>query len=445
MQVRSGASGGRLNIFTDLDRRLRATGPISVAVVGAGFFGAGLIRQLVRMRGLAPTVVANRTIERAIAALCAAGVEPAAVQVCEDPLQAQEVLDRGGTVATTSLGLPAQIPGVEVIMEATGDVLVGAEVALAGIRGRKHVVAANPETQATVGPLLGRLAEEAGVVYSDVDGDQPGILKNLYDYCAGLSFAPVVAGNCKGILKRYATPATQTAFAETHGLKPWIASAAADGTKLNIEMAVVANATGMPPATRGMVGPQTTLETLLADFDSLGLFGQGPIVEYTLGIPNGVFVIVRSDDPDVRREFRYLKLGDGPHYLFYRPHVLVHYEAPLSAAEAALYRTATITPRGAPVAEVAAFAKRDLQAGQRLDGIGGFDCYGLIVPAEEVRRERLLAMGLAGYARLTREVARDAPITRDDITFEEENLVLDLYRQQAELFAGVPAGVTARG
>jgi predicted homoserine dehydrogenase-like protein len=434
-----------MHIFVDLQRREAAAGPVRVAVIGTGFFGSGLIRRLATIRGLTPAVAANRTLERAVAALEAAGIDRARIRICDDPDLAQRALEDGLHVATSRLDLPACIPAVDVVMECTGDVLVGAEVALTAIRGGKHIVAANPETQATVGPILKRMADAAGVVYSDVDGDQPGILKNLYDYCAGLGFTPVVAGNCKGVLKRYATPETQTAFAEAHGIKPWIACAAADGTKLSVEMAIVANATGMPPAMQGMAGIETTLETALADLDRHGLLSRGPIVEYTLGIPSGVFLVARSEDPAVAYDFRYLKMGDGPNYLFYRPYVLVYYEAPLSAAEAALYGTATITPAGAPVADVATFAKRDLRAGRRLDGIGGFDCYGLIVGAEEAHAARMLPIGLAGFTRLTRDIGRDEPITYDAVEFEESNAVIDLRRQQDAQDALVSSAIQGPG
>lgn len=424
-----------MHIFPDLERRAREKGPIRLAVVGTGYFGAGLLRRSARIRGLAPCVAANRTLERAVAALGAAGFDPATIQVCADPDQAQRAIEAGGAVATSDLLLPARIPAVDVIMEATGDVLVGTTVALAAIEGRKHLVAANPETQATVGPILQTLAAEAGVVYSDVDGDEPGILKNLWDYCVGLGFQPVVAGNCKGVLKRYATPATQAAYAEAHGLKPWIASAAADGTKLCLELCTVANATGHTPAVPGMVGVQTSLDTLIDDFAEQGLLDQGPLVDYTLGIPNGVFVVVRGDDdPQLPADFRYLKLGDGPHYLLHRPHVLVHYEAPLAAAEAVLYGAATVAPCGAPVAEVAAYAKRDLPADHPLDGIGGFDCYGLIVRADHARRDALLPIGLAASARLTRPIPKDSPIPLSAVDFPEDNPVLALRRQQDATF-----------
>lgn len=419
-----------MHIFADLERRRQAVGPIRIAIVGTGYFGSGLVRRIATIGGLVPAVAANRRLERAVAALEVAGVERSNIRACDDPGAARAALKQGYHVVTSSLGLPAHIDEIDVVMEATGDVLVGAEVALETIRHRKHVVAANVETHATVGPILKSMADDAGVVYSDVDGDEPGILKNLFDYCVGLGFRPLVLGNCKGVLKRYATPETQAEFARAHGLRPWLASAAADGTKLNLEMAAVANATGALPAVRGMVGPTTTLDTVVEDLDRLELLSRGPIVEYTLGIPNGVFVVVRGDEPEVRRDFRYLKMGDGPHYLLYRPHVLIFYEAPLSAAEAVLYRTPTIAPHGAPVAEVAAFAKRDLKAGERLDGIGGFHCYGLITAAEEARSERLLPICLASYARLTRDIPKDRPVSRDDVVFEEENGVIELRRQQ---------------
>lgn len=238
--------------------------------MGTGFFGSGLVRRIARIPGLVTAVAANRTVSRAVDALAAAGVDRASIRVCDDPVAAQAALDDGCSVATSVLDLPAHLPDIDVVMEATGDVLVGTRIAHDAIGAGKHIVAANPETQATVGPMLQVLAEAAGVVYSDVAGDEPGILKGLLDYCQGLGFSPLVAGNCKGVLKRYATPETQAAFAEAHNLKPWIATAAADGTKLNFELAIVANATGMRPSERGMVGPRTSLDALVPTSAALG-------------------------------------------------------------------------------------------------------------------------------------------------------------------------------
>jgi predicted homoserine dehydrogenase-like protein len=415
-------------------------GPIRIAVVGTGFFGAGLVRRIGAIAGMVPALAANRTVSRAVAALREAGVEPTAIDVCEDANSAQAALGRGRYVATSLLGLAAEVPGIDVVMEATGDTLVGVEVALDAIAAGKHVIAANAETHATAGPALQALARSAGVVYSDVMGDEPGNLNLLYEHCAGIGLEPLVAGNFKGVLMRYATPATQAAFAEAHRLKPWIATAAADGTKLNFEMATVANATGLPPAAQGMVGPAVAdLESLISTFEHAGLLERGPVVDYALGPFSGVFLVTVGRDAVLRQEFRYLKMGEGPFYLFTRPKLLVHYEAPLSAAEAVLHHSATVAPRGAPIAEVVTVAKRDLKAGSYLDGVGGFDCYGLITGAADAAAQGLLPMGLAGFACLEHDVARDEPIGRADVSFRADNRLLDLRRHQDAMFSVQPA------
>jgi predicted homoserine dehydrogenase-like protein len=436
-----------VSLFSELDRRSQQEGPIRVAVIGTGFLGTGLVRRIGAIEGMVPVLAANRTLTRAVEALVAAGIDPSAIDVCHAASTAETALTRGRRVATSSLTLAAHLPSVDVIMEATGDTLVGATVALEAIRAGKSIVAANPETQATVGAVLGVQADAAGVVYSDILGDEPGNLNALYQHCTGIGLEPVVAGNFKGVLNRYATPSTQAAYANAHNLKPWIAAAAADGTKLNLEMATVANANGLSPATRGMVGPAITdIDDLISVFERVGLLQGSPIVDYALGPFSGVFVITRSDDPVLQREFHYLKMGDGPWYLFHRPKLLIHYEAPLSAAEAVLHGTATVAPRGAPVAEVVAIAKRDLDAGRQLDGIGGFDCYGLITMTEDSQREGLLPIGLAAFASLEREVPRDEPIRIPDVSFPTDNLLLELRRQQDTLFGRtVQAPVTAAG
>jgi predicted homoserine dehydrogenase-like protein len=198
-------------------------------------------------------------------------------------------------------------------------------------------------------------------------------------------------------------------------------------------MTVTANALGFTPATRGMYGPATSLDALLAEFELLGLFEGGPYVDYQLG-GRGVFVVVRSEDRMVRSDFRYLKLGDGPYYLFHEPRVLIHYQAPESIARAVRLGQATVAPAGTPVADTIAYAKRDLMAGQCLDGIGGFDTYGLIARADEAVQDRLLPIGMAQFARLTRPVAKDAPIAYDDVEFHVENLAVDLRHEQDAWF-----------
>jgi predicted homoserine dehydrogenase-like protein len=191
----------------------------------------------------------------------------------------------------------------------------------------------------------------------------------------------------------------------------------------------------MGVAKTGMVGPETSLETLMDDLRGSGLLDAGPVVEYTLGIPSGVFLVARSTDTHVRDEFRYLKMGDGPDYLFYRPYVLCQFEAPLSAAEAVLYGTATITPRGAPVTDVVTYAKRDLEAGEPLEGIGGERHYGQIMAIDEVRRQDALPVGLAEYAALRTAVKKDGLVRYSDVALDEDALVVRSRRRQDTMFA----------
>jgi predicted homoserine dehydrogenase-like protein len=417
-------------------RPLRASigGPIGVAVIGTGYFGSGLLRRLAALRPFEPRVAANRSLARALSSYARAGISRDAIVITDDPAVAQEAIRNGRHVATSSLLLACELDGIDVVAEATGDLLAGTSVAVAAIETGKHVVAANSDVHATLGPLLKTLADRAGVVYTDIDGDEPGLLKQLIEYCQDLGLEVLVAGSGKGVLKRYATPETQAEFAASNGLQPWMATAAADGTKLNFEMTVVANATGYLPAIRGMHGPMADLAKVAQVFSQLGLLdGAGPYVEYLLG-GRGVFVVVHSEDPEVRRDFKYLKLGDGPHYVLQRPEVLAHYAAPLSIRRAAWLHEPTVSPRGAPVAETVAFAKRRLEPGDQIDGVGGFDAYGLIVRADEARRDQLLPMGLCQFVRMARPVAPDQPLTYRDVEFQVDNLALELRRQQDAQF-----------
>lgn len=408
-----------MNPFDDL--RSRAADPIRVAVAGTGFYGSGLVRQLGRVAGIRPALVANRTLDRALAALDAAGIARSVVDVTDDPVDAARSIAAGRTVASRDIDLAAAVDGVEAVVEAVGTLEVGTRLALATVAAGRHFLAANIETHVTVGPLLAAYAQAAGVVYSDLYGDEPALLTRLVGYCRGIGLEPLLAANCKGVLKPSATPETQAGFAAANGLQPWLATAAADGTKLNLEMNATANATGMPPTRMAMVGPVTTPATALDDLRALDLWRDGPVVDFILGLSNGVIVVARApDDPAMRRDLRYLKMGDGPEYLFHDPRVMIHFEAPLSLGAAVVNGRPTIAPLGAPVADTVAVAKRDLAAGDRLDGIGGFDVRGAITTYRDARESHLLPVTFAEGVRMVRAVRRDEPIGWDDVEIEAE-------------------------
>ena len=307
---------------------------------------------------------------------------------------------------------------LDVLVEATGALDFGARVMLDAVRAGRSVVSINAEVDATIGWLLHRTAVEHGGVYTICDGDQPGVLLRTLDHVRRMGFEPLVAVNCKRHLDIRQDPASSAPYAARDGTSPLVTTAAGDGTKMNVENAVVANLSGMPPDCRGMHGVPTTLERALPDV--LGAISTTHVVEYTLGgdFGAGVFVIGRPPDPAfVQRALRFFKMGDGPDYLFFRPYTMVHFEMPLSIAEVVLDRAPLWSPAQPPVADVIAVAKHDLAAGVDLDGIGGYHCYGQIDTISGA--SGMLPIALAEHARLTRAVNADDPIPLDAVDLDD--------------------------
>ena len=198
----------------------------------------------------------------------------------------------------------------------------------------------------------------------------------------------------------------------------------ADGTKISMEMAVVANATGFRTGTRGMYDPRCKHVTEALEFFPKDKMLNGGLVDYVLGAEPGpgVFVIGYNDDPIKQQYANYFKMGDGPFYVFYVPYHLPHLEVPITVARAVLFRDAAVAPLGGPVCDVVTTAKQNLKCGQVLDGIGGFDCYGMIENSDITHKENFLPMGLAEGCRLKRDVAIDEVIRYQDVDLPEGRL-----------------------
>ena len=421
-----------MTLLSRLRKRQQQGETTQVAIVGAGLIGRGIVRQIDLTPGMRSALIVNRTVQRAVDAYIACGHQADDIIVSNDVEALQEAIWSAKPAVTDQLGVVADLPELGVVVEATGAVQYGAEVALCAIRNQKHVVMMNAETDATVGPRLKQLADEAGVVYTNSDGDQPGVLKRLVDYVDGIGLEVVAAVNCKGFLDAYATPDTIRPWAERQHTSLPMTTAFTDGTKMNIENAVLANATGLVPEVRGMHGVTTELATALED--CLAVFGNRGLVDYTLGgdFGGGVFVIGYGVDPVMIQPYmKYLKMGDGPNYLFYRPYHLCHMDTPLTIAEAVLDGEPTIAPRAESVAEVIAIAKRDLRAGERLDGIGGYTCFGRI---DEIGNAGgLLPIGLTENVLLTRPIQKDAPVPLDAVELDDSSLLMQLRREQMQL------------
>jgi predicted homoserine dehydrogenase-like protein len=422
-----------------LEERRRAGNPVRVAMVGSGFMGRGIALQILSaVPGMRVVAIANRHVGKAHEAFALAGADDVVEVQSEGELDDAIAADRYA-VSQDPLLLARQ-PQVEALIEVTGAVEHGARVVSTAIEHGKHVVLMNAELDGTVGPILRKKADEAGVVYTNADGDQPGVQLNLYRFVKTIGVKPVLCGNIKGLHDPYRNPTTQEGFAKQWGQNPHMVTSFADGTKISFEQAIVANATGMRVARRGMHGP--TVETGTHIDQSRELYPldelvEGPgIVDYVVGaVPSpGVFVLGTHDDPTQRHYLNLYKLGEGPLYCFYTPWHLCHFEVPITVARAVLFGDAAIAPLGGPLVEVVAAAKVDLEAGQELDALGGYLTYGLAENADVAAAERLLPIGLAEGCVLTRDVAKDEVLTYDDVDVPGGRLVDDLRAQQAAAF-----------
>jgi predicted homoserine dehydrogenase-like protein len=422
-------------LFRQLQRMQSKGEVIRTGVIGAGFMGRGIVYQLAKMPGMYPSMIVNRTAERAIEAYELAGFNPKHVLVSDDTRMLSQAVFEKRPCVSRSPEIAGAVGALDVVIEATGAVELGAREALSCIKNKKHFVSLNAETDGTVGCLLKKKADDAGTVYTNADGDQPGVIMRMVDYCRGCGFEVLAAINCKGFINIHANPDSIMEWARKQNTSPKMTCAFTDGTKMNIEQNVVCNATGLIPAKRGMVGVKTDQKNALADFQASGALSTTPgIVDYTLGgdFGGGIFIIARAEHPQMVHPYlRYLKMGDGPNYMFFRPYHLCHIETPLSAAEAVIYREPTIAPIGRPVAHTITMAKRDLKAGDVLDGIGGFNQYGQIDTVWNCRG--LLPIGLAEGVRLTRDIRQDQPIPMHAAELDASSLLVRLWREQEKM------------
>jgi predicted homoserine dehydrogenase-like protein len=428
----------------ELARREAEGRPVRVGMVGAGAMGRGIALQLLGpVRGMELTAISNRTPKAAEAAYRQAGADE--VRHVSSAAELQRAAARHEPAVTDDPEVLCESDAIDVVLEVTGAVEFGAAVVLSAIEHGKHVVTMNAELQGTLGPILKARADQAGVVLTDSDGDQPGVIMNLYRFVEGIGARPVLAGNLKGLHDPYRNPTTQEDFARRRGLTPNMATSFADGTKISFEMAIVANATGLRVAKRGMYGPAAKdVHDALELFDADELV-ERPIVDYLVGAEPapGVFVLGHHDHPVQKAYLDLYKLGPGPLYVFYRPYHLCHFEVPSTLARAVLFGDATIAPLDRPRVEVVATAKRDLREGEVLDGIGFYMTYGLAENAEAVAAQALLPMGLAEGCTLTRDVLKDAVLSYADVEVPAGRLGDRLRGEQAARFEGLGSGAPA--
>jgi predicted homoserine dehydrogenase-like protein len=400
--------------------------PIRIGLVGMGAMGKGLLHQCRMTPGMECVVMADVTPERAIAC---AEMEGLPYKVANTAAEVEDAI-RGGFMAICGDGeLVAGCAPAEVLVEASSAIGPAGRYAERALQTGKHAVMMNAEADLIFGPYLMNLAHRQGLVYTSCDGDQHGVILRLVNELELWGFELVMAGNIKGFLDRYSDPTKIIPEADKRNLDYKMATAYTDGTKLNIEMALVANALSLRTRTPGMTGPVARdVEEVFGLFDFASIRAEGnACVDYIVGATprGGVYAVGFCEHPYQRSMMEYYKMGAGPFYLFYRPYHLCHVEAMDCIVQAVMEGCSLVEPVYGFQTNVFAYAKRDLKAGEKLDGIGGYACYGLIDNCDGGHLG--LPICLAEDIVLRQDIARDSPILLSDVELPASRSDFDLY------------------
>jgi len=416
---------GRKFVLCKLDRLK----PIRVAIIGIGSMGKGLAYQSQITPGIECVAMADIRLQRAIAC-CELLQRDYRVVRTQDEMH--DVIRQSKIAVCEDGELVARCRSVDVLIEASSSIGAGGQFAATALERGKHLVMMNAEVDLMFGPYLMQLAEENQVVYTSCDGDQPVVIKRLVDELQFWGFELVMAGNIKGFLDRYSNPTKIIPEADKRNLDHKMAASYTDGTKLCIEMALVSNALGLSTMVPGMTGPKANHVREVFDlFDLNSLRRSGvAVVDYILGAEpdGGVFAVGYCNNDYQKSMLSYLKMGDGPFYLFYRPYHLCHAEAMSSVAEAYLSCRSLLQPTHGYRTNVYAYAKRGLRHGEKLDGLGGYTCYGLIENCNQDETNPGLPICLADEVTLRRDVSKDKKIHMDDVEY-------DIHRSDFTLFS----------
>jgi predicted homoserine dehydrogenase-like protein len=432
-----------MNLHSLLQKRLAAGRPVRVGLIGAGKFGSMFLSQVPTTPGLEVAAIADLSPDRARAACRSVGWT-------EDRIAATRITDDAMAMIAS--------PDVEVVVEATGHAPAGIVHARRAIREGKHIVMVNVEADALAGPLLAREAEQAGVVYSLAYGDQPALIFELVDWARACGFNVIAAGKGTKYLPEYhaSTPDTVWGYygltpeqARIGGMNPQMFNSFLDGTKSGIEMAAVANATGLTPAPDGLAFPPCGTHELAdvlrpGNTGTLHHTGQVEVIssvqrdgsQVRNDLRWGVFVAFEAPNAYAARCFQEYGVVTDPSgriSVLYRPFHLIGLELNVSVLSAALRGEATGAPTGFR-GDVVCTAKRDLRAGEILDGEGGACVWGKLMPAADSLRNGGLPIGLANKVPLTRDVPRGAPVTWSDVRMDETDAAYRCRRDMEAAF-----------
>jgi predicted homoserine dehydrogenase-like protein len=451
---------GTMNLHSLLQDRQDGGRPVRVVLIGAGKVGSMYLSQARRTPGIHILAIADLAPDRARASLARVGWDASRYSAASIDAAA-----RDGTTAIVEDAMTAIAhPATEIVIDATGHPAAGIAHVLACCEHGKHVVMVNVEADALAGPLLAARARAAGIVYSLAYGDQPALICELVDWARTAGFRVVAAGKGTKYMPAYHASTPETVWGH-YGFSPEMVAKGdfnaqmfnsfLDGTKSGIEMAAVANATGLTPAPEGLAFPPCGVDDLprilrpRSDGGSLHHAGQVEVISSVErdGRPVfrdlrwGVYVTFAAGHEYVRRcfnEYGIVTDPSGEYASMYKPSHLIGLELGISVASAALRREATGNATGWR-GDCVATAKRALRAGETLDGEGGYTVWGKLMPAAASASKRALPIGLAHKVKLKRDLAEGATVSWDDVEFDAASEAVKVRRDMEREFAAAVA------
>ncbi len=448
-----------MNLHAKLCEREAQGRRLRVGLIGAGKFGAMYLAQVPKTPGLHLAGIADLSPANAKGNLQRVGWEPGR--------HAARSLDSAFASGLTHVGDDWQAlvadPRIDIIVEATGNPAAAVDHALAAFAHGKHVVMVTVEADAMCGPLLARRATAAGVVYSLAYGDQPALICDLVDWARASGFNVIAAGRGHKWQPHFAQSTPETVWghygltpeqARAGGLNPKMFNSFLDGSKPAIECTAVCNATGLTPAPYGLRYPPASVDDIprvmrpVAEGGHLHHTGQvevissleadGRVIPYDIRF--GVWVVFEGDTEYIRRCFTEYGVRTDPsgrYACLYKRWHLIGLEVGISVASVGLRHESTGCATGFR-ADVVATAKRDLKAGETLDGEGGYTVVGKLMRAEDSLRIGALALGLAHGVKLLAPIAAGEPVRWRDVAVDEGSSAVQVRREMERMFAPAP-------
>jgi len=427
-------------MFGLLDQLRKVKSPTKIGIVGIGSIGRGMVLQSSLTPGIECSAIADINLSRAIEVAKQFNYN---YKVVNNLSEMNEAIRKGQLAVCEDGNLIASSEQINVFIESTSSIIGGGLFGDKALDHNQHLIMMNYEADLMYGSYLMTKARRNNLVYTVCDGDQPAVIKRIIEEVEFMGFKTVMAGNMKGFLNRYVTPLSIKEEAEKRDLDPKMCASYSDGSKLCIEMAVMANGIGGYTVIPGMLGPKmSNIHEIFDHYDFHKIWnGEDPMVDYVLGAKpsGGVFVIGYTDHPYQKSTLSWLPpdMGPGPFYLFYRPYHLCHFEFAATVAEIVLNNRAVLKPDYGFKTNVYAYAKKDLKKGEMLDGLGGYGCYGLIENCSENKLKAGLPICLAENVSLKRDIPRDGKIFLEDIEYDANSDGFALFSKSLQAQSGI--------